>query len=135
MQRLTISIEDDLATDFEALMQARGYGNRSEAIRDLVRRELGHAIVEAQPDALCVATLTYLYDHHERTVTNRLADMQHDHHELTVSAMHAHLDPDRCVETVILRGPAEQVRRFAHGVLAQRGVRQGGLHLVVLDGV
>lgn len=135
MQRLTISIEDDLATDFEALIEARGYGNRSEAIRDLVRRELGHAIVEAQPETPCVATLTYLYDHHERTVTNRLADMQHEHHDLTVSAMHAHLDHDLCVETVILRGPAEQVRRFAHGVLAQRGVRQGGLHLVPLEGV
>jgi CopG family nickel-responsive transcriptional regulator len=135
MQRLTISIEDDLATDFEALVLARGYENRSEAFRDLLRRELGHAIVEAQPDATCVATLTYLYDHHERTTANRLADMQHDHHDLTVSTMHAHLEHHLCVETVILRGPASKVQAFAQHVLAQRGVRQGNLHLVPLDGV
>jgi CopG family nickel-responsive transcriptional regulator len=135
MQRLTISIEDDLATDFEALVLARGYENRSEAFRDLVRRELGQAIVQAEPDAACVATLTYLYDHHERTTANRLADMQHDHHDLTVSTMHAHLQHHLCVETVILRGPASQVQAFAQQVLAQRGVRQGNLHLVPLDGV
>jgi CopG family nickel-responsive transcriptional regulator len=133
MQRLTISIDDELATDFESLMQARGYENRSEAVRDLVRRELGSAIVEARPDAPCVATVTYLYDHHERTVTNRLGDMQHDHHNLTVSTMHAHLDHDLCVETVILRGPSDQVQQFAQSVLAQRGVRNGHFHLVPLD--
>ncbi|MBA2961952.1 MULTISPECIES: nickel-responsive transcriptional regulator NikR [Ramlibacter] len=133
MQRLTISVEDDLAADFETLVQARGYENRSEAFRDLLRRELGQAIVEAQPDAPCVATLTYLYDHHERTTANRLADMQHDHHDLTVSTMHAHLGHHLCVETAILRGPASQVQAFAQQVLAQRGVRQGNLHLVPLD--
>jgi CopG family nickel-responsive transcriptional regulator len=134
MQRLTISIDDELAADFETLVKARGYENRSEAVRDLVRKELDNAIVQAQPDAPCVATLTYLYDHHERTVTNRLGDMQHEHHDLTVSTMHAHLDHHLCVETVILRGASDRVHAFAQSVLAQRGVRHGQLHLVPVEG-
>ena len=133
MQRLTISIDEELAADFEALVQARGYENRSEAFRDLVRRELRLAVVDAQPQGPCVAALTYLYDHHERTLTNRLGDMQHDHHDLTVSTMHAHLDHDMCVETVILRGQSDEVQSFANSVLAQRGVREGNLHLVPLE--
>ena len=133
MQRLTISIDDALAADFEALAQARGYENRSEAFRDLVRRELGSAIAQSHPGVSCVATLTYLYDHHDRAVSSRLMDMQHDHHDLTVSAMHAHLEHDLCVETVILRGPADEVQRFAQAMLAQRGVTNGHLHLVPTD--
>ena len=132
MQRLTISIDDDLADDFEALVAARGYENRSEAFRDLVRRELGQAFIAAQPDAPCAATLTFLYDHHERTLATRLMDVLHDHHDLTVSTMHAHLSHDLCLETTILRGPADRVQHFAQAVLAQRGVRQGNLHLMPL---
>lgn len=133
MQRLTISIDDDLAADLDRLMVARGYENRSEVFRDLIRRELGAGRIEQHPGVRCVATLTYLYDHHERTLANRIMDMQHGHHELTVSSMHAHLSHDLCVEAVILRGPADQVRAFAQSVLAQRGVLQGHLHLVPLD--
>ena len=133
MQRLTISIDDDLAADFEALAQARGYASRSEAIRDLVRRELGQETVLARPDAPCVATLTYTYDHHERTLAARIVDMQHEHHDLTVSTMHAHLSHDLCVETTILRGAADEVQAFAQSLLAQRGVRHGHLHLVPIE--
>jgi CopG family transcriptional regulator, nickel-responsive regulator len=133
MQRLTISIDDELAADFESLVQARGYENRSEAFRDLVRRELDEQTVDARPDAPCVATLTYLYDHHERALAARIVDMQHEHHELTVSTMHAHIDHDLCVETLILRGPADEVRHFAESMLAQRGVHHGQLHLVPVD--
>ena len=132
MQRLTISIDDELAERFERWSQDKGYDNRSEAFRDLLRRELGHESLQADPRTPCVATLTYVYDHHERTLSLRLMDMQHDHHELTVSTMHAHLAHDLCVETVILKGPAQEVRAFAQRVLAERGVRQGQVHLVPL---
>ncbi|MFT4100049.1 MAG: nickel-responsive transcriptional regulator NikR [Burkholderiaceae bacterium] len=130
MQRLTISIDDDLAEALDALMASRGYENRSEAFRDLIRRELGMGQLQSRPDVACVATLTYVYDHHERTTANRIMDMQHGHHELTVSTMHAHLSHDLCVETTILRGPGDRVQAFAQSVLAQRGVRHGYLHVV-----
>ena len=135
MQRLTISIDDELAESFERWAERKGYDNRSEAFRDLLRRELGDEQIQSDPRSPCVATLTYLYDHHERTLSLRLMDMQHDHHDLTVSSMHAHLDHDLCVETVILKGPAGAVRDFANAVLAERGVRQGQLHLVPLHQV
>ncbi len=130
MKRLTMSLDDDLADAFEALVRDRGYENRSEAFRDLLRHDLGAARQIEQPDGPCVATLSYLYNHHQRQLANRLTDMQHEHHELTISSTHAHLDHDHCIETVILRGRTDEVRAFAQSVIAQPGVSHGQLHLV-----
>jgi CopG family nickel-responsive transcriptional regulator len=130
MKRLTMSLDDGLAQAFDALVQARGYENRSEAFRDLLRHDLGEVRLVAQPDGPCVATLSYLYKHHQRQLAARLTDMQHAHHELTVSTVHAHLDHDLCIETVILRGRSDRVRAFAQAVIAQPGVSHGHLHLV-----
>ncbi|MCK6425011.1 MAG: nickel-responsive transcriptional regulator NikR [Burkholderiaceae bacterium] len=130
MKRLTMSLDDELAEAFEALVRARGYANRSEAFRDLLRQDLGSARLREHPDGPCVATLSYVYHHHHRQLALRLTDLQHDHHELTVSTMHAHLDHDHCIETVILRGRTEAVRAFAESVITQPGVSHGQLHLV-----
>lgn len=130
MKRLTMSLDDDLADAFDAMMRARGYLNRSEAFRDLLRSDLIAAREQRQPAGPCVATLTYLYNHHERQLAMRLTDMQHDHHELTIATTHAHLDHDHCIETVILRGRSDRVRAFALSVIAQPGVSHGQLHLV-----
>ncbi|GAA4325401.1 nickel-responsive transcriptional regulator NikR [Pigmentiphaga soli] len=130
MQRLTISIDDDLAADFEALIASRHYSNRSEAIRDLVRSELRRERVALRPDAPCVAALTFLYDHHDRTTTMRLLELQHDHHVLTMASTHVHLEHDKCLETVILRGPADAVSSLGNAILAEKGVKDGQLHLM-----
>ena len=130
MKRLTMSLDDDLADAFERLVADRGYANRSEAFRDLLRHDLGHARRETAPEGPCVATLSYVYNHHQRQLALRLTDLQHDHHELTVSTLHAHLDHEHCIETVILRGRTDAVQAFANGVLAQPGVMHGQLHLV-----
>lgn len=130
MKRLTMSLDDNLADAFDALVHARGYENRSEAFRDLLRNDLGRKRQVEQPDGPCVATLSYLYNHHQRQLANRLADMQHEHHDITVSTTHAHLDHDHCIETVILRGRTDAVQAFAQAVIAQPGVSHGQLHLV-----
>ncbi len=130
MKRLTMSLDDELADAFEALVRARGYENRSEAFRDLLRQDLGNARLRDRPDEPCVATLSYVYNHHQRQLALRLTDLQHEHHELMVSTTHAHLDHDHCVETAILRGRTAQVRAFAESVIAQPGVSHGNLHLV-----
>lgn len=130
MQRLTISLDDQLALDFDELMRRKGYANRSEAFRDMLRRELGEMTLETDKSGECVAVLSYLYDHHERQLSSRLAEMQHGHHGLTVSTMHAHLSHDECVETLILRGATAQVEAFAESVMAQTGVRHGRLNLI-----
>jgi CopG family nickel-responsive transcriptional regulator len=130
MKRLTMSLDDDLADAFEALVRARGYLNRSEAFRDLLRQDLSNVRLRDRPDEPCVATLSYVYDHHQRRLAGRLADLQHDHHELTVSTMHVHLDHEHCLETVVLRGRTDAVRAFADGLMAQAGVSHSSLHLI-----
>ncbi len=130
MKRLTMSLDDELAEAFEALVRARGYENRSEAFRDLLRQDLGNVRLRDRPEEPCVATLSYVYNHHQRQLALRLTELQHDHHDLTVSTTHAHLDHDHCIETVILRGKTAQVRAFADSVIAQSGVSHGNLHLV-----
>jgi CopG family nickel-responsive transcriptional regulator len=133
MQRLTISIDDELAEAFAELMRRRGYANRSEAFRDLVRRELGETSLASNGAGQCIAVLSYIYDHHERQLAARLTDLQHDQHDLTVATIHSHLSHEDCIEATILRGPTQQVETFASSVVAQTGVRHGNIHLVPVD--
>lgn len=130
MRRLTISVDDALADEFDALIERKGYANRSEAFRDLVRTALNAEDLRGARATHCVATLSYVYNHHERQLATRLTSMQHEHHDVTVAAMHAHLDHDNCIETLILRGATREVQAFADAVMAQTGVRHGRLNLV-----
>jgi len=133
MRRLTISIDDDLARTFDRLVREKGYENRSEAFRDLVRKELGEEQLLKGKAKHCIGTLSYVYNHHERQLAARLTGMQHDHHDMTVSTMHAHLDHENCIETVILRGATAAVTRFAQDVIAQTGVRYGKFYPIPAD--
>ena len=133
MRRLTISVDEALARQFDRLVEKKGYLNRSEAFRDLVRRELDEDRVESGAASHCIANLSYVYNHHERQLAARLASEQHAHHDLTVSAMHVHLDHENCMESVILRGPTSAVVQLAESLMAQTGVRQGKLNLVPVE--
>lgn len=133
MERFTISLEDKLAQDFDAWIVERGYSNRSEAVRDLLRAELGRSLLATAQSLHCVACLSYVFNHHERELTERLAEIQHAHHDLTISAMHAHLDHDHCLETVILRGPTADVQKLADALTAERGVHHGKLNLISVE--
>jgi len=129
MQRITITLDDKLAEDFEAFRVRHGYGNRSEAFRDLIRERLGSEQLAEPSGAECLATLTYVYNHHERTLATRMTQVHHDHHDLSVSTLHVHLDHDNCLETVVLRGPVARVQELANTVIAQPGVRHAKLHV------
>lgn len=133
MQRVTISIDDALAAAFDRYIARCGYANRSEAVRDLIRARLEEARQDEHPAAQCVASLSYVYDHHQRVLAERLATRQHAHHDLTVAAMHVHLDHRNCLETLVLQGPARTVREFAGALTAEAGVRHGQLNLVSVD--
>ncbi len=133
MQRLTLSLDDQLALAFDELMRRNGYASRSEAFRDMLRRELGRQVAASDVNTPFIAILSYVYDHHERQLSARLTELQHDHHELTISTMHAHLSHDECVETAILRGPLRQLTEFAQSVIAQTGVRHGSINLIPLE--
>ena len=133
MERITMSIDEKLASEFDALIAKRGYTSRSEAMRDLLRREVEANRVAYEARSYCVANLSYIYNHHERELAERLTGAQHAHHELVVSAMHVHLDHDHCLESVILKGPTAAVRDFAGALTAERGVRHGQLNLVTVE--
>ena len=133
MRRLTISVDEALAATFDRLMARRGYANRSEAFRDLLRDELDKKRLEAGEAKFCVGVLSYFYNHHERDLPSRLTDMQHSHHDVTVATLHAHLDHDHCIESVILRGPTESVLAFAQAVIAERGIRHGEFRPIPVD--
>jgi len=133
MDRFTISLDEKLADAFDELIQERGYSTRSEAVRDILRAHLQQRAEKQSSKGVCVANLSYVYNHHERELAERLTRIQHAHHELTVSTMHAHLDHDQCIETVMLKGPVKRVREFADAIIAERGVRHGVLNLVNVD--
>ena len=131
MQRFTISLDDALAEQFDALIASSGYSNRSEAVRDLIRNRMDSEQLNGR-SAWCVATISYVYDHHDRTVSERVQSLQHDHHDLVITSLHTHLDHDHCLETVVLRGRTEQVSALAQQLIALRGVRHGSVQLVPL---
>lgn len=133
MQRLTISLDADLAAAFDAFADERGYQSRSEAMRDLVRQAVNARDLDADPTRLCVAALSYVFDHHVRDLAVRLTAIGHANHDLIVSTTHAHLDHRDCLETTILKGPASRVRALANAVRAERGVRFGTLNLVGVE--
>jgi len=132
-ERFTISLEERLAAQFDAYIKANGYTNRSEAVRDLIRFKLAGEQLHKQETGHCVATLTYVYNHHELDLARRLMEVQHRHHELTLATQHVHIDHDNCLETVMLSGPAQSVYAFAQGVIAERGVRHGNLHMIAVE--
>jgi len=129
-ERFTVSLDRELAEAFEAYRRRLGYSSRSEAVRDLLRGFLARQRSEQDPDGDCIGILTYIYDHHRRDLAAGLTEAQHEHHDLSVATLHVHLDHDHCLESCVLRGPLDRVRRFSDQVIARRGVRHGDLHLV-----
>jgi CopG family nickel-responsive transcriptional regulator len=130
MQRMTITLDDPLVVEFEDYLKAHGYGNRSEAVRDLIRARLEAEHLAREPEGECLGNLSYVYNHHERELAARLTRAQHHHHDLAISTLHIHLDHDNCLETVVLRGPVARVRAFADAVITQPGVRHGTLSIL-----
>lgn len=130
MQRITITIDDDLLDTLDQLCRRRGYTSRSEAVRDLVRLAQIEQAAQSGTRETCVAVLAYVYEHGTRNLAKRLTGDQHNHHELSVATLHVHLNHDDCLEVSILRGGVSEVQAFANSVMTQRGVRHGNLHAV-----
>jgi len=134
MQRVTVTLDDELMADLDAMMANRGYQNRSEAIRDLARAGLARTQVDAGTAGSCMAALVYVYDHSARDLSRRLTNTHHDHHQLSVSSLHVHLDSETCMEVSVLKGPTADVRHFAEHVIAERSVRHGELVIIPASG-
>ena len=130
MERLTISMSDEFAAELALFMASHQYDNRSEAVRDLARRGLRQARLDDGVAGTCVATLSYVFNHHTRELAKRLTDVHHAHHELHVATLHVHLDHESCLELAVLRGDAPMVREFATSVIAERGVTHGQVNFI-----
>jgi len=126
LARFGVSMEKKLLHDFDRRICSRGYGNRSEAIRDLIRDRLVELAWEGGTGDV-VGTLTIVYDHHVRDLTDRLTDIQHKYHASIIASTHAHLTHHTCLEVIILRGSAQTIRKIADALLAAKGVRHGKL--------
>jgi CopG family nickel-responsive transcriptional regulator len=126
LSRIGISIDSELLRRFDRFIAGRGYENRSEAFRDLIRdRMVGSAVVS--PDTQVVGAVTLIYDHTMRLLPEKLTDIQHDHHEVIISTLHAHLDHDTCLEVIALRGRSSAVQKVADRLISTKGVHHGRL--------
>ena len=124
LTRFGVSLDEELLEPFDALCAVKGYSNRSEAIRDLIRKAL---VAEEwqQADGQGAGTLTLVYDHHKNDLARRLTQMQHDEHDIIIATLHVHLDHRHCLEVLILKGEAARVRALADKLISCKGVKHG----------
>jgi CopG family nickel-responsive transcriptional regulator len=123
--RFGVSLSSELLKKFDKVIGEKNYTNRSEAIRDLIRDFLVGEEWEKGKEV--VGSLTLLYDHEVRGVDERLTDIQHLHHAHIISSMHVHLDEQNCIEVLVIRGIAEEVKKIADSLISARGVKHGKL--------
>lgn len=133
MQRITISLDDALAAEFDQMAREREYSSRSEAMRDLTRTTIERWRQDEQAPEFCVAALSYVYDRRIRTLPERLAEMEHDHHDLVASSTTLRLDHYDSLVSVMLKGRSTQVRGLADRIISQRGVRLANLNLIAVE--
>lgn len=130
MERVTVTIEDDLLAAVDGVMDARGYETRSEAVRDLLRRGLSDETVQGDSDGHAVATLTFVAEAETRDLAQRIAAVQSKHHDLIVTQVQVPLDHDSALHTMVLRGMSREIRQVADSLTTQRGIRHGRLTLI-----
>ena len=123
--RFGVSIDQELLERFDRLVVQRGYTNRSEAIRDLIRERLVQE--EWQRGEEVVGVIILVYDHHVREIEAKITDIQHELYSHVLASMHVHLDHDRCLEVVAVRGEGERIAELAARLIGLRGVRHGRL--------
>lgn len=133
MERITITIDDDLLEKFDRLIDLKGYTNRSEGIRDAIRQMVADQQLEADEDAPCVGCVVYTYNHKERALSSRLVEAQHHHHEIPSATLHLHIDAENCLEATVLNGAVQDVRNMADRITSQTGVKHGRLHMIPIE--
>lgn len=126
LSRIGVAIDSDLLEKFDGHIAKRGYTNRSEAFRDLIRDELVQKNWEL-PDSPVVGTVTLVYDHHVRLLNEKLTDLQHDSFHNVLSTLHIHLDHDNCLEVLVVKGKAAMVKKLADALISTKGVKHGRL--------
>jgi len=130
MQRITITVDDDLMEDLDALIALKGYANRSEAVRDLVRASMKEAAIASGAMNECVGVLSYVYQHDARDLAKKLTTSHHEHHHMSVASLHVHMNEELCLEVSLLRGEVKAVKEFANSIISQRAVVYGDVSII-----
>jgi CopG family nickel-responsive transcriptional regulator len=125
--RFGVSLDRELLRRFDEHIKERHYDNRSEAIRDLIRREL--VARQWADDQEVTGAITFLYNHHDREVLSKITDIQHDFQPFIISTQHIHLDHDHCLEIIATRGHAREIKRLADTISAVKGVYYGSINM------
>jgi CopG family nickel-responsive transcriptional regulator len=125
LERIGISLEEDLLAQFDRLIAEKGYVNRSEAVRDLIRDSLVQREWASRDKEEKVAVVTLVYDHDSASLAQKLAHIQHENHRAVVSALHVHLDPHNCLEVLVLRGRGRDISAMGDGLVSTKGVKYG----------
>jgi CopG family transcriptional regulator, nickel-responsive regulator len=126
LSRIGVALDSNLLERFDRYIITQGYGNRSEAFRDLIRDRLNASGLQS-PKAFVVGTVTLIYDHHSRLLPDKLMQLQHEYHEVIISTVHSHLDHDMCLEVVVVKGQLGQVQKLADRLIGIKGVQHGKL--------
>ena len=124
--RFGVSMDENLLQRFDTLISRKGYANRSEAVRDLIR---DHLVEEEwrEKGREMIGTITMVYNHHTRGLSDSLTDLQHHFHDLVISTMHLHLDKDNCLEVLVVKGMVDKIKTVADKLISTRGVKHGKL--------
>jgi CopG family nickel-responsive transcriptional regulator len=125
VKRFGVSLEDDLLTELDRIVSENRFANRSQAIRHMIRKNL----VEEQweSDHEVTGALVLVYDHHKKDLQNRSTQLQHGYHDKILAMQHVHLDHDNCIETIIIKGKASELRKLADSLIAIKGIKYGKL--------
>ena len=129
--RFGVSIDHDLLENYDRLIAERGYATRSEALRDLIREALIQQKIEMETTTSVLGSLTLVYDHHARNLSQEMAEIQHNFHDLVLSVMHLHVSHDDCMEVIALRGIVADVVELANGLLSLKGIKNGKLFITL----
>jgi CopG family nickel-responsive transcriptional regulator len=132
VERVGVSFEPTLLNKFNLLIKKKGYTNRSEAIRDLVRKEIIESDIKEE-ECEVIGTLSIIYDHDIGNITDKLLHIQHHHHQEITFTTHIHIDKRTCLEIVVIRGLLTRVKKFAENVKALKGIRHGELAITKLS--
>jgi CopG family nickel-responsive transcriptional regulator len=132
VERIGVSLDKKLLSVFDKLIGRKGYQNRSEAIRDLIRRQISEERLSS-PKAEAVASVFLVYEHHSTRLVQKLVGLQHSHVFQTISSMHIHLDKQHCLEVIVLRGQVGEINRTAENLISLKGVKLGRINLMATE--
>jgi CopG family transcriptional regulator, nickel-responsive regulator len=128
IERVGVSLDKELLAEFDALIADKGYGNRSEAVRDLIRAKLTETALES-PDAEGIGSVFLIYDHHVSKLAEQLIQLQHSHLLKVITSIHVHLDHHNCLEVIIIKGRVREIQKLADKMASLKGVKHGRLTL------